>query len=660
MPRLILFVVCVFAFATYAYAREHYSPDGTGNNPDNVNLGKTGNNYIRQFEANYEDGVSVPIERGNERIISNALFRGTDMPFPQRRYPDAIYTTPSSKGVSLMLPVFGQFVQHDVDHSRTVFNPATGKYVPLPDGDDAWDAVRNDEYYIFMSRTDAGVDPSTGQYEVPADTTHYFDLSQVYGSDIVTQNTLRSFADGKLLVDTLVYSPPVPPGVPPPTFHYANMPPLVSTTGLPIDTFFLPGIAEGSTAGDDRVNENVGLFLIHTHYLREHNHFCDELKAANPTWTDEQLFQAARDKNIAVYQSQVYNEYLPALFGEDVLVNYTGYDASVNPETSIEFASLAQRYGHTEVAMPEFTGADSCPDDYVIPPGAFGVRPDGTLIPSEPVILADIQFAGQLGGNFDAKVTFGLGGGPIGVENTLRAFLRGRADELDIQFNEAIRSVLNVAPIGPVVDLACFDLFRGREHGIADYIDIRSEFYADRNIPPGLRRVASRIYGGPNCSANRYHPLDQDPIECFLMINSNQEIATALQSIYGKVINIDPIVGLLVEDKPEGALFPRTLQGIIFAEYERKSTGDHLFYLVPGRWSQSEIAEIESRTLGIAMGESFPGVQVQENVFSTDNLPVCSQTSPYKRSAMDNGDTSSMRQYPVHENDNETILFASE
>ncbi len=79
-------------------------------------------------------------------------------------------------------------------------------------------------------------------------------------------------------------------------------------------------------AGDIRGNENIELTAIQTLFMREHNRQASILAKLHPDWTDEQLYQGARQIVIAEIQSITFNEYLPALLGRGTITPYAGYD----------------------------------------------------------------------------------------------------------------------------------------------------------------------------------------------------------------------------------------------------------------------------------------------------------------------------------------------
>lgn len=102
-------------------------------------------------------------------------------------------------------------------------------------------------------------------------------------------------------------------------------------------------------AGDSRVNENIGLTLMHTIWMREHNHIADKLAQLNKHWRDERLFEETRRVVVAELQHITYNELLPSIIGEDVMQRFNlsilsqgyfqGYDPQLNAGISNEVAT---------------------------------------------------------------------------------------------------------------------------------------------------------------------------------------------------------------------------------------------------------------------------------------------------------------------------------
>src|SRR5205085_9532669 len=109
-------------------------------------------------------------------------------------------------------------------------------------------------------------------------------------------------------------------------------------------------------------------------FLREHNRVAGMIHNAFPSMGDEAVFQSARAIVIAEVQSITFNEFLPALLGNNVITTYAGYNAGVNPGIATEFSTAGFRVGHSLLA-----------------PDVEFLNPDGTE-QAPPVSLADSFF----------------------------------------------------------------------------------------------------------------------------------------------------------------------------------------------------------------------------------------------------------------------------
>ncbi len=110
---------------------------------------------------------------------------------------------------------------------------------------------------------------------------HWWDGSQIYGSDAKLASALRSKEGGKLRLD--------PDGQLP-----RDLESLVDLTGV---------------AG----NFWLGLALLHTLFTREHNAICDRLAEEQPDWSDDELYDRARLVNAALMAKIHTVEWTPAI-----------------------------------------------------------------------------------------------------------------------------------------------------------------------------------------------------------------------------------------------------------------------------------------------------------------------------------------------------------
>jgi hypothetical protein len=490
------------------------SIDGTGNNLENPEFGATDAKLLRVAENDYADGISEPAgeDRPSAREISNTLSAAD---------PDG---TTSERNLSSFVFAWGQFLDHDIDLSLEPENEEDAKSfdIEVPDGDPLFDPSGTDEVTIHLTRS-AIADGSGTSTDNPAEQvnsiTAWVDGSQVYGSDQETSDALREFVGGRLLV---------------------------SDDGL------LPTDEDGGIlAGDIRAAENVVLTSMHALFVREHNQLADEISAANPDLSDEEIFQEARATVIAEMQSITYNEYLPALLGEDALSDYTGYDSSVDPSIANEFSTAAFRFGHSTLN-----------DEFRL------VGNDGEEV-AEAISLASAFFTPEL-----LEET--------GIDSFLKYASSTQSQEIDLEVVDSLRNFLFGAPGSGGLDLVSLNIQRGRDHGLADYNSTREAY--------GLESV-----------------------ESFAVITTNEDVQANLEALYGDVNNIDLWVGLMAEDHTENGSLGETATTIIADQFERLRDGDRFYY--ENTMSDQDVGEIESTTLGDIIERNTNLDSLQSNVF---------------------------------------------
>ena len=123
--------------------------------------------------------------------------------------------------------------------------------------------------------------PQEGQPPTYANlNTHWWDGSQIYGSDAETAKKLRTGTDGKMKLGKEALLP------------------------LDVDGVELVGFAD---------NWWIGLSMLHVLFVMEHNAICDRLKQAYADWSDERLFQRARLINAALMAKIHTVEWTPAI-----------------------------------------------------------------------------------------------------------------------------------------------------------------------------------------------------------------------------------------------------------------------------------------------------------------------------------------------------------
>jgi hypothetical protein len=399
------------------------SYDGTGNNVANPDWGAVNARLLRASRADYADDISEPAGsyRPSPRLISNTIADQSE---------DLI----SDRLLSAMIYAFGQFIDHDLDHTPRGTSEVIR--IPIPAGDPQFDpgGSGSEEIRTFRSVFDPATGTAVGNPREQANVVSAFlDGSAVYGSDEATAGALRTRSGGQLKTG---------PDATLPLNNAANFP--EGTLPMENDARIVPD-DRLFAAGDVRANENVELTALHTLFVREHNAIASRLAGSDPALSDEQLYQLARSEVIAEIQAITFREWLPAMLGKGAVPPYRGYRERVNPGIDNVFSAAAFRLGHTLLG-----------DDVEF------LDDDGNEVAEEmPLSSAFFNPASII---------------ELGIDPILKYLVSDPASELDTQVVNSVRNFLFGEPGAGGLDLASLNIARGRDHGLADYNAIRQAY----------------------------------------------------------------------------------------------------------------------------------------------------------------------------------------
>ena len=485
--------------------------DGTGNNLLHSEWGSTDEDFLRLAQAEYADGISAVAgtDRPSARAISNAISDSVG--------EDKI----SDRLMSAMIYAWGQFIDHDMTLTEGG-NTTETMSIPIPTGDPWFDPTGTGTQVLKTSRS--GFDEATGTgtsnpRQQVNEISAYLDASMVYGSDAETAASLRTFSGGRMKTSD------------------GNL--------LPIDSSGM------FMAGDIRANENPELTALQTLFVREHNYQADKIAKANPSLSDEEVYQQARAIVIAEIQVITYNEWLPSLLGQGSVGPYRGYNPNVNAGISNEFATAGFRFGHSLVGD----------DIEFLDNNGLEVR--------EGVTLAEAFFNPDL-----VKEN--------GIDPLLKYLTSDPSSEVDTEIVNSVRNFLFGPPGSGGFDLAALNIQRGRDHGLADYNQTRAAL--------GLKKVTS-----------------------FAEITSDKELQTKLKEFYGTVDNIDLWVGGLAEDHVRGGSVGPTFKAIILDQFGRLRAGDRYWY--QNQFKGTQLNELSRTSLTDIIRRNTQLTSIQKNAF---------------------------------------------
>jgi hypothetical protein len=626
MRKVVLLLAALLVLTPVAgadIADEIRTLDGSGNNRNHPDWGKTNTQYLRVARTNYADGIAKPVGGPSTRYVSNRVFN------------DVHQNLFSENSVTQWGFVWGQFM----DHTFGLREEAGGEAANIPfNKTDPLESFTNTLGSIPFMRTPAA--PGTGTGTTPRQqintVSSYIDGFSVYGGSADRLEWLREGpVDGrmanngpKLLLQNGFLPRADARG------NAAAAPPMALMGRLEAPGAF----AKAFVAGDRRANENIALSSTHTLFALEHNRIVSALPNAIP---DELKFQIARRVVGAEQQYITYNEFLPAMGVR--LPAYTGYKDNVNASLGNEFAVVGYR-AHSMI-HGEFEAIGEAADYTAAQLAAVGrqgveVVAEGDEV--EFVIPLNIAF-----GNPELLKQVGLG-----------AVLHGLGGEPQYKNDEMVdnqlRSVLFQVPVpgnegcldGPtlpacfkgVVDLGAVDIERGRDHGMPLYNDLRRAFglapktsftsitgeSTDR-FPTNDPKITGNPINDPNIlDFVKLFDVEGNPIELGSEAADAEAVvgvrrttlAARLKAIYVDPNKLDAFVGMVSERHVHGSEFGELQLAMWKQQFQALRDGDRFFYqndqVLP---ELRRLFGIDYRRTLAQIIEQNTGIDVQDNVF---------------------------------------------
>jgi len=476
--------------------REERTIDGTYDDLHYPAMGSCGRRFGRNFplEHVFPDAANLLIP--SPRVVSRELMtRDTFQPVGF---------------LNLMAASWIQFMVHDwFVHKRSPIDE--GIEIPLAPGDDWTDPTMK----VPRSVPDPAPPGSTRPPAYANPNSHWWDASQVYGSDPVIAAKLRTGEGGKLKVE--------------------------ATGLLPVDP------ATGIHFSGFTDNWWIGLAMLHTLFTLEHNHICDRLAKEHPGWNDDRLHGKAKLINSAVMAKIHTVEWTPAILPHPVIkigmhANWYG----LLDEELVEIFKFLQDseilggipgshanhhsapYSLTEEFVSVYRMHPLIPDQFT-----FRSLARGDVLETRE--LADV--AGRLTRDIADRIsmpdlfyTFGVSHpGAITLHNYPRHLQNLHRDD------------------GEHFDLAAVDILRDRERGVPRY--------------------------------NQFRRLIHKPaVTSFDELTDKPEWREQLRRVYGNDLEkVDLMTGLYAEPLPEGFGFSETAFRIFILMASRRLKSDRFF-----------------------------------------------------------------------------------
>ncbi|XP_022650761.1 peroxidase-like isoform X2 [Varroa destructor] len=561
--------------------KPYRTADGSCNNLEHAEWGKSFTCLRRLLPPRYADGVSMPrisetgLQLPNPRLVSTTIHVDLDRP---------------SRHVSHMLMQWGQFLDHDFALSPIMSHPE--EIVDLGNPNDvvdccspnkrhdpkcfSFDIPENDKFFskygehcMNFPRSARCPQCALGPRQQIDALTSFIDGSNIYGSNQEDTYRLRTLAgDGRLKFDVGQRGDMILPASFHPTRDRCSRP------------------EEGDLcfrAGDERVNEQPGLTAMHTLWLRHHNGLADKLARLNSHWEDERIFQEASRVTTIPYlrivigqiQHITYQEFLPLILGdafyrefglETLPYGYTTYNKNIDPTILNEFAGAVFRFGHT-ILNGHFMEVDT----------------HGNI---KRIKLQD---------NFFKPFEFRHGK----MERIMRGLQKQPSQVFDNFITHDVTNHLyRLSNESFGLDLIALNIQRGRDHGLRGYTDyLKGCFGIEVNTFEDLDNVMPR------------------------------PVRERLESLYAHVNDIDLFTGGVSEYQLPGGVVGPTFGCIMGIQFWRLKYGDRFYYEHGGQagsFTPSQLTQIRKITMAKIVCDNSIGQQFSQQW----SLQMVSENNP--------------------------------
>lgn len=476
--------------------------DGSYNDLAQPEMGMAGTRFGRNVPLADAKLNQAKLLTPSPRLVSNKLLA-------REKFQPASF-------LSLLAAAWIQFETHDwFSHGNN--QPENKIDVPLPPGDN-WEQEFHQPLKIDKTLDDTS---RTGETSAPPSfinhETHWWDASQIYGSSKERIDQVRSHVDGKLHLgeDGLI---PIDP---------ATGTDLVGNPG----TWWL------------------GIGLLHTVFVKEHNLICDHLKQLYPEWNDDQLFDHAR-LIVAALTAKIHTvEWTPAILPNPItkMALHANWWGILGPDFKRAFGRIGDSEILSGIVGASETHHDGAP--YYLTEEFVSVYRMHALIPDE------YEFYSAKDGHLIKKTGF------VEIFDKQARQMMETTPMADLFYsfgmmNPGVIRLHNypqfmrrlMKPNGEAFDLATVDILRDRERGV-----------------PRYRRFRELLGRGRINSFEEICP-------------SNPQWAKELREIYDNDLDsVDLMVGLYAEDIPDGFAISDTAFRVFILVASRRLRSDRFF-----------------------------------------------------------------------------------